>query len=92
VFPIPFTKWDKETFYQYDDGKLNVIYLPTQEQLQGLLKKPLWWLVWHFEEFVEPMSDKTFFQDTTMDELWLTFVMKEKYNKIWNGETWIKDT
>jgi hypothetical protein len=24
----------------------------------------------------------------TMEQLWLAFVMKEKYNKTWNGETW----
>jgi len=25
---------------------------------------------------------------TSMEQLWLAFVMKEKYNKIWNGEEW----
>ena len=25
----------------------------------------------------------------SMEQLWLAFVMKEKYNKIWNGEEWI---
>jgi len=27
----------------------------------------------------------------SMEQLWLAFVMKEKYNKIWNGENWIKE-
>ena len=26
----------------------------------------------------------------SMEQLWLAFVMKEKYNKIWNGKDWIK--
>ena len=26
----------------------------------------------------------------SMEQLWLAFVMKEKYNKVWNGEEWIK--
>lgn len=26
----------------------------------------------------------------SMEQLWLAFVMKEKYNKIWNGEDWVK--
>ena len=26
----------------------------------------------------------------TWEQLWLAFVMKEKYNKVWNGEDWIK--
>ena len=25
---------------------------------------------------------------TSMEQLWLAFVMKEKYNKVWDGETW----
>lgn len=25
---------------------------------------------------------------TSMEQLWLAFVMKEKYSKIWNGEDW----
>lgn len=27
----------------------------------------------------------------SMEQLWLAFVMKEKFNKIWNGENWIPD-
>ena len=26
----------------------------------------------------------------SMEQLWLAFVMKEKYNKIWNGKEWVK--
>lgn len=29
--------------------------------------------------------------DATWEQLWLVFVMKEKYNKTWNGENWIKE-
>ena len=25
---------------------------------------------------------------TSMEQLWLAFVMKEKYNKVWNGNEW----
>lgn len=28
---------------------------------------------------------------TTMEQLWLAFTMKEKYNKKWNGEDWVKN-
>jgi len=27
-------------------------------------------------------------QFTSMEQLWLAFVMKEKYGKVWNGEDW----
>lgn len=29
-------------------------------------------------------------QFTSMEQLWLAFVMKEKYNKIWDGEDWVE--
>ena len=28
--------------------------------------------------------------ETSMEQLWLAFVMKEKYNKTWNGEEWVE--
>lgn len=28
---------------------------------------------------------------SSMEQLWLAFVMKEKFNKIWNGKNWIKE-
>jgi len=27
-------------------------------------------------------------QFTSMEQLWLAFVMKERHNKVWNGESW----
>ncbi len=29
---------------------------------------------------------------TSMEQLWLAFVMKEKYNKTWVGNRWVKAT
>jgi hypothetical protein len=28
-------------------------------------------------------------QFTSMEQLWLAFVMQEKYNKVWDGENWL---
>jgi hypothetical protein len=28
-------------------------------------------------------------QPESWEQLWLAFVMKEKYNKVWNGEDWV---
>lgn len=30
-------------------------------------------------------------QFASSEQLWLAFVMKEKYGKVWNGEDWIKE-
>jgi len=80
----------------YDD--MEFIWLPRQDQLQEMVKREdyssditdgalmlmglcfLWckdnWNLTH--------------QFTSMEQLWLAFVMKEKYSKVWNGEDWIK--
>jgi hypothetical protein len=29
-------------------------------------------------------------QFASSEQLWLAFVMEEKYGKIWNGEGWVK--
>lgn len=31
------------------------------------------------------------FAFSSMEQLWLAFIMKEKYNKTWNGEDWVKE-
>ena len=71
------------------------IWLPRQDQLQemlvfpsGTFKDNFWTALfclneWGFEsKFIDyiPMS---------MEQLWLAFVMKGKYNKVWTGEEWI---
>ena len=71
------------------------IWLPTQDQLQEiafeyLSKKTIssyytiFSLIFDFSEFAK----QTYGFDS-MDQLWLIFVMKEKFGKIWNGKDWI---
>jgi len=37
-----------------------------------------------------PSFDEYMAMFNSMNELWLAFVMHEKYNKIWTGEKWVK--
>jgi len=79
------------------------IWLPQQDQLQEMVVKsntaPLIMLIALFDKFtfqegyglnkdnerrVPPIN---MFPDS-MEQLWLAFVMKEKYNKIWTGNEW----
>jgi len=69
----------------------NVIFCPRQDQLQEMLKDKYAWskkfphdLIWDFSSFIQD-NEKI----NSMEQLWLAFVMKEKFNKIWNGEDWI---
>ena len=69
------------------------IWLPRQDQLQGmvvdgyeacgLLFNFYHWFEDNKHDFITP------YLDYSMEQLWLAFVMKEKYNKVWNGEEWI---
>ncbi|MBA7530435.1 hypothetical protein ES705_22642 [subsurface metagenome] len=67
----------------------NKIWLPTQEQLQEMIHQTDWHGVliafrYWYQENVE--YEVTY----SMNELWLAFVMKEKYNKTWTGKDWVK--
>lgn len=63
---------------------------PTQDQLQKLVRK-LFTSFGLIIEFYKWCNTLDFRQkgNWSMEQLWLSYVMKEKYNKTWNGEDWI---
>ena len=76
-------------------------WLPRQDQLQEMVYKiPRkdtlleFWGTWidRFEEFRESPCAERFDGGNlflkSMEQLWLAFVMKEKYNKVWDGKEW----
>ncbi|MBA7492534.1 hypothetical protein ES702_03084 [subsurface metagenome] len=90
-----------ETDHGYDIIDKTLIrrsfWLPRQDQLQEMAAKmPTWtdtrpinvlcrfWNWWNSSDW-NLCSD-----NTTLEQLWLAFVMKEKYNKTWSGKEWIK--
>ena len=93
--PIPFTKLtDDDFFYSYLDkeSELNFIWLPRQDQLQEMVKPDnvnSYWLVHKMNEFVDIENAGELTGNPSMEQLWLSFVMRE-YKKKWNGATWIK--
>ena len=71
------------------------IVLPRQDQLQEMVEGQLRdkfdrFDVWCHSKtgFPGAWSDWTL-QFTSVEQLWLAFVMKEKYNKVWDGDKWI---
>ena len=67
----------------------SIIFLPRQDQLQEM------WEYSHsalrsLQKFACELHNNYNYYDKfiSMEQLWLVFVMKEKYNKIWNGEEW----
>ncbi len=63
------------------------IWLPRQDQLQAMVESTCSVdLLTRFQRWVA--FDEEDSPDDSMEQLWLAFVMKEKHNKIWNGEEW----
>ena len=62
----------------------------TDGELQGwyfdLMKEVFEVYEWYYNE------EYDYNHFTSMEQLWLAFVMKEKYKKIWNGEDWNKES
>ncbi|MDD5722635.1 MAG: hypothetical protein PHY29_02720 [Syntrophales bacterium] len=85
--------------------KGNCIWLPSQDRLQEIVLPYIEQRVekscagWRLaKEFVETMGSLVWGREWmnikidpgSMEQLWLAFVMKEKYGKTWNGEEWVK--
>ena len=68
------------------------IWLPRQDQLQEMYGTVGKNTLWRFCKFVfEPPNVRKYcHQFTSIEQLWLAFIMKEKYSKIWNGKDWTK--
>ena len=76
------------------------IWLPRQDQLQEMVphneKNNFDWMcqLSKLEAFTVENYDhgqrypEYIWNFSTWEQLWLAYVMKEKYNKVWNGEDW----
>ena len=84
------------------EGRI-IIWLPTQEQLQELILKIFspFTKAMKFVDFISnyiklyqhTKNEKIFWTDLypialSLNELWLMYVMYEKYHKIWTGRKW----
>ncbi|KKN03722.1 hypothetical protein LCGC14_1104810 [marine sediment metagenome] len=89
--PVAFREYQREHDTSVWRG---FTWLPRLDQLQEMVLASHNWtsvdLVWHFSEWAVKATNEwgntTPF--ATMEQLWLAFVMKEKYNKTWSGEEW----
>ncbi len=73
------------------------VWLPRQDQLQEIVKNAqsgdwLFDLLDGFHDFALGngiYGTSTHYKFESMEQLWLAFIMKGKYNKVWNGKDWI---
>ena len=71
-------------------------WLPRQDQLQEMMldEKEPDLDFWYWNEIMGEWANDGFpilyykIKIASMEQLWLAFVMKEKYNKVWDGELW----
>lgn len=82
---------DKAIFMKEEE-----IWLPRQDQLQDMLNDSVDDLV---SKFIDRMTYRlmyinkleiTYPKLESMEQVWLTFIMKEKYHKIWKDEDWVE--
>lgn len=69
--------------------------LERQDQLQEMIEdnsRPAWVLINRFYEWHNNKLRTISYALASMEQLWLAFVMKEKFNKIWDGKHWVNTT
>jgi len=80
--------------------KIDHIWLPRQDQLQEMVKRSDYspklhdgnlLLVSIFKDWVKDNWQSLLASENSMEQLWLAFVMEERWNKYWNGENWVKE-
>jgi len=70
-------------------------WLPRQDQLQEMLLFPCGDFKDNFWSALDDFRDYAFSETfipyipTSMEQLWLCYVMKQKYGKAWNGADWL---
>ena len=76
--------------------KHHCVWLPRQDQLQEMVLKkdfngiplsPADWLQ-DFRVKVMHVEYSYYCKFGSLEQVWLAFVMKEKYGKVWNGDDW----
>jgi hypothetical protein len=81
----------------FNPGTISVIWLPRQDQLQEMVDIPIGddedegAGLHHFFAFCDSKVPVGTISPKSWEQLWLAFVMKEKYGKTWNGTEWTKE-
>ena len=77
------------TDHFFTESFKDFIWLPTQEQLQEMVKKRhIYYLIKDFQIF--QVKHTIGLHINNMNELWLAFIMHECYNKVWLKGRWVK--
>lgn len=106
-FSEPVTLVHQEFFIPRTFKEVDImVWLPRQDELQVMMlpdpkAKDAWgdpvehdyktdYVFWLVQSFANSIQERKRSQQT-MEQLWLRFVMKEKFGKIWSNDEWIKE-
>ena len=91
---------DSEDYKQESEHlKNNSVWLPRQDQLQKIMEPD----DSKVHSIINMVVESRYYESSkgdhvaaphifySMEQLWLAYVMKEKYNKTWNEENWVED-
>ena len=71
--------------FEYQYMLPNLIWLPRQDQLQAMIEGNH---LTKFGKLYRSVVAMELYPSDSMEQLWLAFVMHEKYNKVWTGTEW----
>lgn len=85
-------------FHNWDDNWYlpSCHWLPRQDQLQAMITADMfgWQVIYEKDKldfFWNFVTVKTEYKNISFEQMWLVFVMREKYSKKWNGGGWVKE-
>ena len=79
---------DGNRWFRKMNGDRVYIWLPRQDDLQGMIKGEPAAVLVNLGEWAQS-NEMGNINTTSYEQLWLAFVMKE-YGKVWNGEEWVR--
>lgn len=86
-------KYNAEWLYFRKFGGISqddCIWLPRQDDLQKMVLDNPFGLIIKLYTFCNKREMPYWELIASMEQLWLAFVMKEKYQKTWDGKEWVK--
>ena len=100
VVNMYYEEQDSEQYLQeYEDLKEQALWLPRQDQLQkisepditrvySIMSKVMENQYHDYSKNASVTASELFY---SMEQLWLAYIMKEKFHKVWNEEDWVKE-
>ena len=70
----------------------NALWLPRQDQIQEMIPNPIFYKLDSFYSFVYKRFGLYATVFTSFEQLWLVFLMADRYRLYWNGDDWADET